>query len=103
MLLTVFIYLFIYVFVYFCASFNLSNILVTHFELKNYLLFLDTILFHIDIISASHFKIKRKKEEKENIINVHFIFTAILLCLVLVNTLHCETTLSNVMTLQVQP
>ena len=97
MLLTVFIYLFIYVFVYFCASFNLSNILITHFELKNYLAFLNTILFHIDIILASHFQIKRKKEEKESIINVYFIFTVILLCLVPVNTLHCETTLSNVM------
>ena len=63
--------------------------------MKNYLAFLDTISFHIDIILASHFKNKRKK--KENIINVNFIFTAILLCLVLLNTLHCETTFSNIM------
>ena len=65
MLLTVFIYLFIYVFVYFYASFNLSNILITHFEFKNYLAVLETILFHIDIILASYFKIKRKKKKKK--------------------------------------
>ena len=45
---------------------------------------------------------------KENIITVNFIFywysiTGILLGLLLVNTLHCDTTLSTVMTSQVQP
>ena len=65
--------------------------------MKNYLAFLDNILFHIDIILASHLKKTKEKKEKENIINVNFIFTAILLCLVLDNTLHCETTFSNVM------
>ena len=92
MLLTVFIYLFIYLFVYFCACFNLSNTLITHFELKNYLAFPENILFHIAIILASHCKNNRRKEEKENIIKVNFIFTAILLCLALGFTLHCETT-----------
>ena len=36
--------------------------------MKNYIAFLDTILFHMDIILASHFKTEK---EKENITRTH--------------------------------
>ena len=65
---------------------NLLFALMTFYVL---LLIYPTYLLHL----AFHFK---NEKIKEIIINFNFRFTASLLCLVLANTIHCGTTLSNV-------